>query len=68
MPEPVALNPRPTDKELADRYRAELGPALDQVADIFSRAKSDGLIISFSIAADARGRSHVSMLTVVKEL
>ena len=45
-----------------------LAPLLDQVCDIFGRARKDGIILNFNISADQYGRMRVNEVSAVKPL
>ena len=64
----ATLVPCKSDADLATEYRAELAPILEQVCDIFSRARKDGIILNFNISADQYGRMRVNEVSAVKPL
>lgn len=69
MTEQVAqLVPGKNDQQLANEYRSELLPLLEKIADIFNRARSNGLNPSFNIGPDNFGRSVVKEIGIVKPL
>jgi hypothetical protein len=58
-----------SDADLAESFRQEAKPHLDAWADIASRAKSAGFLMSFNISPDSFGRVfRVTEITVVKPL
>ena len=64
----ATLVPCKSDADLAAQYRAELAPLLDQVCDIFGRARKDGIVLDFNIGADQYGRMRVNEVSAVKLL
>lgn len=70
MTEPVHLNPVPgkSDAEKAAAYRERLRPLLQQVADVITEARREGLIVNFNIAPDEFGRAQVGNIGVTRPL
>lgn len=63
------LVPGKSDIELAEGFRQEILPHLEEAAKIFTRAKAAGLIMSFSITPDSFGKNFkVNEITLVKPL
>lgn len=56
------------DAERAATIRSNLRPLLEQVAQIVTDARKDGLIVSFNISPDQYGRCQVTALDVTKPL
>lgn len=68
MNEAVTLVPGQTDAEKAEKYRKELTESLKPVIEILERAKRDGLVVQWNIAADEFGRIRVPFINVTKPL
>ena len=64
----VAMEPGQSDEDKAAAYRAEITPLLDRVVEVVARAKKEGLIIGFNIAADQYGRPKVQTIDITKPL
>lgn len=60
------MNENVSDKELAAQYRDEIARALQPVTEILDRAKSQGLILGFSVGLDVLGRNIVQQITVAR--
>ena len=45
-----------TDAVIALEIRDQLSPLLDQVCDVMSKAKADGMMVAWSIQPDSFGR------------
>jgi hypothetical protein len=60
-------NTRP-DKELADGFKADLVPILEQACAVLNRARAVGMLANWSLIPDQFGRVRVGEVTVVKPL
>ncbi len=57
-----------TDAERAAAIRAELRPVLDQVCEIITRARRDGINVGFNLGPDQFGIQRVQMLDLFKSI
>ena len=58
-----------TDAVIASELRAEVGPLLDQLCKIASRARSEGYEVSWTIQPDSFGRHlRVTEIAIKKQL
>lgn len=65
----VNLVANKSDADLAEEFLREAMPHLEAWADIISRAKAAGFLMSFSLTPDSFGRSlKLTEITVVKPL
>lgn len=64
----ASLVPGKTDAEKAKAYRAELGPVLEQVAEMVNRAARDGLVLGFNMTRDQFGIMRTGEILVTKPL
>lgn len=63
-----ALDVGKTDAALAEEYRRDMAPILEQVVDIFNRCKLNGLTPAFNIGLDEYGRYRVTTMNIVRPL
>jgi hypothetical protein len=57
-----------TDVEKAVRFKKELGESVEKICEIITRAKRDGIVLSFSTQQDALGKTFIAALNAFREL
>jgi hypothetical protein len=67
-PRPPQLVPSKSDVEKAREYKDQLAALAAPICELMTKAKSEGILMSYSLQPDATGRFFINMLSAVKEL
>lgn len=64
----LAIDPPPTDADVAKKLRAEMNVILEQVCRVQSLANASGMRIEYQLGIDGFGRHIIGSLNVLKVL
>lgn len=55
-----------TERDKAERYKAQIREALGPVVELMDEMRRDGLLVQWDIGCDAYGRTRVADVAVIK--
>ena len=66
--DPRGLSVVKGDIEKAKEYKQQVADLAKPICDVLTKAKKEGIIIAYSVQADAMGNYFLAQLTATKEL
>jgi hypothetical protein len=56
------------DVEKAREYKDQVAELAKPICDVLTRAKKEGIVITYSLSSDATGNYFIAQLSAIKEL